>query len=186
MNSPLPKYAEQEELVQFNDEGQRFQLHPDALKAWKRMKNKAKTQGIELFIVSAFRNIERQSEIIEAKKMKGVSDEDIFKVSAPPGFSEHHTGKAVDINTNGFPPFEEHFEKSDAFRWLSVNAKDFGFHLSYPKKNKYGIAYEPWHWFYDGEAQQGTDDNSCSAEIKRDGPSNAVPSWFHEPSFEKR
>ena len=84
--------------------------------------------------------------------MNGDSDEDIFKLSAPPGFSEHHTGKAIDLNTSGFPPLEEEFEKSDAFQWLSVNAKDFGFRLSYPRENRFGIAYEPWHWFYEETA----------------------------------
>ena len=149
--SPLPRYTEQQDLFEFKDEGKSFQLHPDAFTAWKKMKDAAEAEGIRLNVVSAFRSIERQSEIIEEKRMKGVSDEDIFKLNAPPGFSEHHTGKAIDINTSGFPPLEEEFEESDAFQWLSVNAKDFGFRLSYPKENRFGIAYEPWHWFYEKE-----------------------------------
>jgi D-alanyl-D-alanine carboxypeptidase len=152
--SPHPRYLEQQNLIEFNDEGRSFQLHPDAFSAWKRMKDAAITEGISLYIVSAFRSFERQSEIIEQKREKGVSEEDIFKVSAPAGSSEHHTGRAVDINTKGFPPLEEDFEKSEAFRWLSLNAKDFGFRLSYPKENRFGMAYEPWHWFYDDTTQQ--------------------------------
>jgi D-alanyl-D-alanine carboxypeptidase len=151
--SPHPQYIEQQDLIEIKDEGRSFQLHPDAFTAWKKMKDAAKTVGISLYIVSAFRSFERQSEIIEQKREKGVSEEDIFKVSAPPGSSEHHTGKAVDINTKGFPALEEDFEKSEAFKWLSLNAKNFGFRLSYPRKNKFGMAYEPWHWFY-GETTQ--------------------------------
>ena len=147
----LPQYQfiEQQDLIEFKDEGRCLQLHPDAFTAWKKMKDAAKTEGICLYVVSAFRSIERQSEIIEKKRKKGVLEEDIFKVNAPPGFSEHHTGRAVDLSTKGFPPLEEDFEKSEAFRWLLLNAKDFGFRLSYPRENRFGMAYEPWHWFYD-------------------------------------
>jgi D-alanyl-D-alanine carboxypeptidase len=158
--SPHPKYLEQQDLIKIKDEGRSFQLHPDAFTAWKKMKDAARTVGISLYIVSAFRSFERQSEIIEQKRQKGVSKEEIFKVSAPPGFSEHHTGKAVDINTRGFSALEEDFEKSEAFKWLSRNAKNFGFHLSYPKENRFGMAYEPWHWFYD-ETTQKIDGNNA-------------------------
>ena len=96
--SPQPQFIEQEDLFEFKDEGRSFRLHPDAFTAWKKMKDAARTVGISLYIVSAFRSFERQSEIIEKKRMKGIPEEDIFKVSAPPGFSEHHTGRAVDIN----------------------------------------------------------------------------------------
>jgi D-alanyl-D-alanine carboxypeptidase len=147
--SPHPRYLEQKDLIEIKDEGRCFQLHPDAFTAWKKMKDAARADGIHLYIVSAFRSFKRQSEIIEQKREKGVSEEDIFKVSAPPGSSEHHTGKAVDINTNGYTALEEDFEKSEAFKWLSRNAKNFGFRLSYPKENRFGMTYEPWHWFYD-------------------------------------
>lgn len=96
--SPHPQYIEQQNLIEVKDEGRTFQLHPDAFAAWKKMKDAARADGIILYIVSAFRSFKRQSEIMEQKREKGDSEEDIFKVSAPPGSSEHHTGKAVDIN----------------------------------------------------------------------------------------
>ena len=43
-------------------------------------------------------------------------------------------------------PLEEEFERSPAFRWLQRNAMQYGFTLSYPRGNRHGIAYEPWHW----------------------------------------
>ena len=82
--------------------------------------------------------------------MEGLSDEEIFQVSARPGYSEHHTGKAIDLNTPGFEPLEEEFEDSQTFERLLKNANRFGFYLIYPRDNKYGIIYEPWHWFYKG------------------------------------
>ena len=49
----------------------------------------------------------------------------------------------------GNQSLEEVFEDSEAFDWLLGNAGDYGFRLSYPRDNAYGIAYEPWHWFYE-------------------------------------
>ena len=65
---------------------------------------------------------------------------------AAPGHSEHHTGRAVDIATPGSRPLTEEFEDTDAFRWLTSRAVEFGFSLTYPRDNPWGIAYEPWHW----------------------------------------
>jgi D-alanyl-D-alanine carboxypeptidase len=145
----LPKFKEEEHLVEFKDEGRSFRLTVKTLKAWEKMKEAAKLDGIHLYLVSAFRSISRQSNIVENKEKKGISEEDIFRTNTPPGYSEHHTGRAIDINTKGLPPLERDFEESDAFHWLSLNASAFGYRLSYPKENKYGIAYEPWHWFYE-------------------------------------
>ncbi|WOO41130.1 M15 family metallopeptidase [Rubellicoccus peritrichatus] len=130
------------------DREKKFLLHPHAAEAWRKMKATAKSQGIELWLVSAFRSIERQNRIIEKKKKKGIPDRDIFRVSAPAGFSEHHSGRAIDISTEGYTALEKEFENSEAFQWLNNNASVFGFILSYPRGNEYGIAYEPWHWLY--------------------------------------
>ena len=63
-----------------------------------------------------------------------------------PAYSEHHTGRALDIGTTDcFPPTAE-FERAKAFRWLIANAGKYGFTLSYPRGNPYGVAYQPWHW----------------------------------------
>lgn len=150
---PLPRFSEENQLVDFVDEDRSFQLHPEALGAWKKMKEAAELDGINLHIISAFRSVARQSEIIEEKKRKGISEAMIYRVSAPPGYSEHHTGRAIDVGTQNYTDLEDEFEKSEAFCWLITHAKHFGFHLSYHRENPYGIAYEPWHWFFAGNAQ---------------------------------
>ena len=63
------------------------------------MKEAAESDGINLYIISAFRSRARQSEIIEEKKRKGISDAKIFRVNARPGYSEHHTVRAIDLGT---------------------------------------------------------------------------------------
>jgi D-alanyl-D-alanine carboxypeptidase len=112
------------------------------------MKSAASGVGIQLYLVSAFRSFDRQCEILRAKLAAGQALEDILGVSAPPGYSEHHTGRAVDIGASADDPLDEAFERTDAYRWLAANAARFGYALSYPPENRYGYRYEPWHWLH--------------------------------------
>jgi D-alanyl-D-alanine carboxypeptidase len=121
-------------------------LAPRAAGAWSRMSAAAASDGVELQVVSAFRNIEYQLGILKRKLERGQDIETILRVSAAPGYSEHHSGRALDLTTPGCAALEEEFENSPAFAWLKKNARHFGFRLSYPRRNRHGIAYEPWHW----------------------------------------
>ena len=89
-----------------------------------------------------------QCELIERKLAAGRSIDDILRVNAPPGYSEHHTGRALDLTTPGIEPLTMAFETTAAFSWLSRHAETFEFMLSYPRDNDAGIDYEPWHWAY--------------------------------------
>ena len=122
------------------------EMLPEAADAWLAMHTKATKQGIELQPVSAFRSVRYQVEILQRKLDKGLNINNILKVSAAPGYSEHHSGRALDITTPGYAVLEEEFEQSQAFDWLSEHAKEFGFNMSFPHDNPHGVAYEPWHW----------------------------------------
>jgi D-alanyl-D-alanine carboxypeptidase len=121
-------------------------LAPCAARAFARMREAARGDAIELQVVSAFRSARYQLGILERKLERGQSIDDILRVSAAPGYSEHHSGRALDLTSSGHAALEEEFEHSAAFTWLSRNAAAFGFALSYPRGNPHGIAYEPWHW----------------------------------------
>lgn len=121
-------------------------LGPRAARAWARMREAAAQDGVQLQIVSAFRSVEYQLGILQRKLDRGQLIAEVLRVSAAPGYSEHHSGRALDITTPGFAALEEEFENSPAFAWLKKNARRFGFRLSYPRRNPHGIAYEPWHW----------------------------------------
>ena len=121
-------------------------LTPHAARAWARMREAALAGGVQLQVVSAFRSTEYQLGILQRKLARGQRIEEILRVSAAPGYSEHHSGRALDITTPGFAALEEAFENSPAFAWLRKHARRFGFQLSYPRRNPHGIAYEPWHW----------------------------------------
>ncbi len=122
------------------------QMTVETMNAWHTMCAAAASQQITLQLVSAFRSIDYQCGLIQRKIDAGQLIDDILKVTAIPGYSEHHTGQALDLGTPGFEHLSENFDSSPAFSWLSHNAGDFGFHLSYPKHNALGIVYEPWHW----------------------------------------
>ena len=131
------------------DDGSEYLLAPTAAAKWREMSAAALTDGVVIKIASAFRSVDRQAEIVRAKLAEGLSLDAVLCVSAPPGYSEHHSGRAIDVTTDeGVAPLEPEFEKTRAFRWLSKNAGRFGFVLSYPAENPYGYDYEPWHWCY--------------------------------------
>jgi zinc D-Ala-D-Ala carboxypeptidase len=136
-------------VAETSDSGKEHLLVPPAAGAWRAMKTAACADGVVISIVSAFRTVDRQAEIVRTKMEKGLSLEDILCVSAPPGYSEHHSGRAVDVTTDGVRPLEREFEHTEAFRWLSANAERFGFVLSFPPGNRHGYAYEPWHWYFE-------------------------------------
>ena len=123
-------------------------LTPAAARAWRAMQERAQTDGVLLQLVSGFRSIEFQATLLRQKRAKGIALEEILRINAPPGYSEHHTGRAVDIGTRDCPPLDEAFERTEAFRWLGIKARRFDFSMSYPRGNRQGFIYEPWHWRY--------------------------------------
>ncbi|MFZ6873629.1 M15 family metallopeptidase [Undibacterium sp. Di27W] len=135
-------------LAETGSDGWQYLLTPAARLAWQAMKQAASQDGIALLMISAFRSIARQTEIISDKLAQGQQLEDILRVCAPPGYSEHHTGRAIDIATPEDPELEISFDTTAAFAWLQNNASRFGFHMSYPPGNSSGFQYEPWHWCF--------------------------------------
>jgi D-alanyl-D-alanine carboxypeptidase len=128
--------------------GREQKLERTAAAQWEAMRLAAGKDDIVLAVVSAFRSFEQQRQIIARKLAAGLSIDEITSASALPGFSEHHTGRAIDIGTPGSPSLTETFEQTPAFEWLTRRGRDFGFHLSYPRGNPFDVIYEPWHWLF--------------------------------------
>jgi D-alanyl-D-alanine carboxypeptidase len=147
-----PAFEEAADLVDVgpNLVGRVQRLVPETAARWAEMVEAAAADGVTLLIVSGFRGIDYQARLIRKKLNAGQVLSDILTVSAAPGFSEHHTGRAVDIATPGSRPLTEEFEGSEAFRWLSGNAGRYGFSMTYPRENAFGFIYEPWHWAHNG------------------------------------
>jgi D-alanyl-D-alanine carboxypeptidase len=144
----LPLYEQETDLIDVgpNLVGRMQQLTPEAAAKWQQMVESASGSGIRLLIVSGYRSFDYQAELIRKKITAGQSIEEILRVSAAPGYSQHHTGTAIDIATPGSRPLTEEFEISDAFAWLSQHAAEWGFSMTYPRDNAFGFVFEPWHW----------------------------------------
>ncbi|MDC0534260.1 D-alanyl-D-alanine carboxypeptidase family protein [Francisellaceae bacterium] len=117
--------------------------------AWELMQRDAQKEGVYLKIISSYRSVQYQAELIKRKLARGQKIEKILKVNALPGWSEHHTGRALDLTSSEEDQvLEESFENTKAFHWLTEHAGKYGFVMSYPRGNSQGYIYEPWHWCY--------------------------------------
>ncbi|MEZ5415492.1 MAG: M15 family metallopeptidase [Opitutaceae bacterium] len=137
-------------LVTTKSDGTPVRLVSAAATAWRTMQTAAHNDGITLSAISGHRSVAHQAELIRRKLADGQRIGDILTVIAAPGYSEHHTGRALDIATPADPVLEERFAKTTAFAWLQNHAPRFGFRLSFPPNNPAGFTYEPWHWFWVG------------------------------------
>jgi len=147
-----PLFDEAVDLVDVepNPEGRMQRLTFATAASWREMQAAARDDGVALLLISGFRSIEYQAGLIRRKLDAGQSLSEILNVNAAPGFSEHHTGRAIDLAVPDAEPLTEEFESSTAFAWLEQNAANFGFSMSYPRENRQGFVYEPWHWAKSG------------------------------------
>ncbi|MEB3256342.1 MAG: M15 family metallopeptidase [Synechococcaceae cyanobacterium] len=128
-------------------------LRREAAVALGRMQRAAAADGVELRVLSAYRPIALQRSLFfDVKADRNQDARTRARVSAPPGFSEHSTGFAVDLGDARLPATDlsPQFEQTPAFRWLAANANRFHFTLSFPRGNRQGVSYEPWHWRFEG------------------------------------
>lgn len=130
-------------------------LAPEAARAWLRLREAARAEGIELRLVSGWRSLTDQ----RAAFLRGLGGhtpaavESRLRWSAPPGYSKHHTGLALDLASG--PGDHNSFGRSPGYRWLVAdnyrNARRFGFIPSYPPDaTPVGPNPEPWEWVYVG------------------------------------
>ncbi len=130
-------------------------VHKDTHKALVSMTAAARADGIDLILLSGYRSHSLQEEIFfQIKSSRNQTALERARVSAPPGYSEHSTGYAIDLGdaTRRDTDFKTEFEETRAFEWLDRNAAKYHFVLSFPKGNFQGVSYEPWHWRFEGTA----------------------------------
>ena len=142
---PVPD-AQQLTIVGRSPFGRIVWLQLEAAKAWSAMSVAARQDGVALLPVSGFRSRQRQAELVVAKLRRGHSIAQILSVSALPGFSEHQSGRAIDLACDMATALDQVFEQTNAYAWLLQHAENFGFRLSYPRNNVSGFEFEPWHW----------------------------------------
>ena len=133
-----------------------LELRSEAARAFQAMQRAAAAEGVDLRVLSAFRSLALQKQLFfDVKANRNQDARTRARVSAPPGFSEHSTGFAVDLGDGRLPAtnLSVDFVRTPAFRWLQANANRFLFSLSFPRDNRQGVSYEPWHWRYEGSTE---------------------------------
>ncbi|MGB8702901.1 MAG: D-alanyl-D-alanine carboxypeptidase family protein [Thermosynechococcaceae cyanobacterium] len=123
-------------------------LDRDAAAAFSQMVAAAGADGVSIIPISGFRSIADQEKLFERQIQRQGSREAAARLSAPPGYSEHHTGYAVDIGDGNYPAKDVKFEfdTTPAYQWMTAHARTYGFELSFPENNVQGVSFEPWHW----------------------------------------
>lgn len=134
--------------------------------AYEKLADAAKAAGHPLVMVSAYRSVAYQEEIFNANvntlMSQGHTKEEAIRITkltfTEPGYSEHHTGLAVDVvDQNWYQNhtgelLNEGFGDTEGGKWLQAHAREYGFIIRYPK-GKHAITqidYEPWHLRYVG------------------------------------
>ncbi len=103
-----------------------------ALNAFQEMQKMCK--GLT-YDEDSYRTYERQAELFKQYVLKFGSIEGAMRLRSIPGYSQHHTGKAFDI--------EQHGEVRSC---VVKNASKYGFIFPYTKDNK--REKENWHIYY--------------------------------------
>ncbi len=120
-------------------------LLPEARDAFVAMAGTAKLDGINLVIDSAYRSVHYQRKVYQRQLQAGKTFAEIARYVAPPGYSEHMLGLAMD-----FSPSDWRFAKTPAYGWLKLHAAHFGFRETYPESRPDHQPWEPSHWRYIG------------------------------------
>lgn len=124
----------------------RADMLPDLLRLFAAAQADPAVMG-QLRALSCHRSIARQRGVFCRGETSNPADRAISV--APPGYSEHSTGYALDFAVrpaNGCPDAEACMAATPAARWLRLNAPRFGFEQSFPGGNKQHVKWEPWHW----------------------------------------
>ena len=131
-----------------------YRLRQTAAAKFQSMVAAARSSGVNITTISAFRSVEDQKRLFfGVGAARGQQPTKRAEVSAPPTYSEHHTGYAIDLGDSSVPAtnLNQNFDTTPAFKWLKANAATYSFELSFPKDNIQKVSYEPWHWRFVGD-----------------------------------
>lgn len=127
----------------------------------KDMIQDAKKAGYAIYILSSYRDMEKQIQLYEDEVEKWIwqgydkeaAEEKAGTIVAFPGTSEHHLGLAVDLVSSEHVRLDRAAENTKGYKWLVANCHKYGFILRYPNEatDITGIIYEPWHFRYVGK-----------------------------------
>jgi zinc D-Ala-D-Ala carboxypeptidase len=131
-----------------------YRLRKAAAAKFQAMVSAARSSGVNITTISAFRSVDDQKRLFfGVGAERGQQPTKRAEVSAPPKYSEHHTGYAVDLGDSSAADtnLNQRFDTTPAYKWLKANAATYSFEISFPKDNIQKVSYEPWHWRFVGD-----------------------------------
>ncbi len=149
--------AELEPVGEHPASGAVIKLLRPAAQAFLEMQQAALQEGIWLIPVSGFRESARQAALFRRATRKYGSQKKAARWVAPPGFSHHEAGLAIDLGDGTAPECRVRrcFRTTPAYQWLRENAERFGFQLNQPRTPRPRSPGEPWHWRFVSSADAG-------------------------------
>ena len=169
-NRQFPTSRNLDELKQipreYTYEESEIYILAEAYPSLLEMLEQALLDGIELKVESAYRSMNYQTRIFIRMLKQGRTFDDIVRYVAPPGYSQHMLGTAMD-----FYPSNWEFAETAQYHWLQENGAKFGFEETYSRNNRYRMPWEAWHWNYIGKPEavdqmvaEDADENSALSE----------------------
>lgn len=149
--------------------GEDIKVEEKAYNQYLLLKKELEENGIVIDIESSHRSIEDQ-EYIWKDYTERYGLEYTKKYAAVPGYSEHHTGLAIDICIRQGDKLiienNDMMSHDEIFRYIHTFLTKYGFILRYPKGKEdiTGYKYEPWHLRYVGDIAKDIMDNSLTLE----------------------
>ena len=172
-NSIPTDWEDEIKLINIVDiEGEKTKIESETLDKFYELRQKAAEMGLEIEINSAYRSVKDQEDIAREIEMEK-GPEYVQLYVATPGYSEHHTGLAIDValrqNGQKVVENEERTVKRQMYEKLHTILADYGFILRYPKGKEdiTGYRYEPWHIRYIQDVEKAheiMDNNQCLEE----------------------
>ncbi|MBE6562889.1 MAG: D-alanyl-D-alanine carboxypeptidase family protein [Ruminococcaceae bacterium] len=103
----------------------------------------------DVLVVSAFRTVEKQQEIYQ-DRLDRYGSEYAASYVADPGYSEHHTGLALDLTVYADDGLSYDIDTYENTKWFMENFTEYGFILRYPEDKAAitAINFESWHYRY--------------------------------------
>ncbi|MDT2759353.1 M15 family metallopeptidase [Enterococcus xiangfangensis] len=165
-NNKIEEEVSEDKLTTLSDNS--HQVDSRIAESYEAFSEAATKAGFPLVIISAFRSVDAQKEVFDTNVNSlisgdGLSEEDAIaktkETITEPGYSEHHTGLAVDVvdqdryNSYSTQVLDASYGDQPGAKWIAENAPKYGFIIRYPKDRQdiTGITYEPWHIRYVGK-----------------------------------
>ena len=158
VNNNLPLAAETQPTLAEAAPG--IQLEAEAAAAWQAMAAAAQADGVELILVSGYQDAETRQAAYDARVEsyleEGLSEEEAAQraktVTPAPEGNESGTGLSLELLSDGYDSLDTGFDNTEAYRWLTAYAAEYGFILRWPADRQLatGMVYQPWRWRYVG------------------------------------